>query len=184
MNRRRSKLAAIALMIICTGYGPCSTGNTLLKSFRIALASSNPLINSLADSGVIPRTKATEIIRDFDAGAGCGLALQDSFNAIPSELPANEQRSRKFAAASTALSCFRTIINRQNFAAHPRVQQAASIAEGILASLVIFYSDSGADRAAAPAGTASHIVIATSEKDLEEGLKRKVKELEAALKVR
>lgn len=176
MNRQHSKLSAIALVIILASCG----GGTLLNAFRIALASSNPLVNSLVAARVLDETKATAIIRDFDAGAACGLALQDAFNAIPKDLPASEQRARKLAAASTALSCFRVIINHQNFAAHPRVQQAASIAEGILASLVIFYSNNQAQRA--PVEHASNVVLASSEKELEEGLKRKVKELEVSLK--
>ncbi len=144
-------------------------GSTLLKSFRIALASSSPLVNSLVASGAIPNTKATAIIADFDAGAQCGLTLQNDFNA------AGESRSAKFAASSKALTCFRVIINRQNFAAHPRIQQAANIAEGILNSLVIFYSDT-------PSSDPTAARAPISEEAFEKRVEAQIKALKESLK--
>lgn len=173
--RRTSKLSAIALVIMLATCG----GSTLLKSFRVALASSSPLVNSLVAAGTIPETKATAIIADFDAGAQCGLTLQNDFAAIPKDLPANEIKSQKLKASLIGLGCFRQIVNRQNFAAHPRIQQIANIAEGILASMSIFYSDvdgSSVNRSLPP-----NVVTANSEKDLERKLKTKVKALELAM---
>lgn len=141
-------------------------GSTLLKSFRIALASSAPLVNSLVASGAIPQNKASAIIADFDAGAQCGLTLQNEFNTA-------QTRADKFAAASKAETCFRAIVDRQNFAAHPRVQQAANIAEGILQSLVIFYSDTG--------DTVRQKSM-RDEKDLEKKVDAQVEALKEALK--
>jgi hypothetical protein len=128
--RLNKKLLAAVLTVALASCG----GGTLLKSFRIALASSAPLVNALVASGAIPQSKASAIIADFDAGAACGLTLQN-------ELAAAQTRADKFAASSRALSCFRVIINRQNFAVNSRIQTVANIAEGILASLVAFYSD-------------------------------------------
>jgi hypothetical protein len=166
---------ALSLVLTVVFQWGCG-GSSLLKSFRIALASSSPLVNSLANAGVIPQTKATAIIADFNDGATCGLNLQEAFNAIPKDLPASEIRSRKFQSSQSALTCFRAIINRQNFAANQRIQTAANIAEGILASLVIFYSSDAT--ATVPSRNA---VIARDEKDLEQKLKVRIDALEAAL---
>lgn len=172
--RRRSKLAAIALAIVLATCG----GGSLLKSFRVALASSGPLVNSLVSAGAIPQDKATVIIADFDAGAACGLTLQNDFAAIPKDLSEREIRSRKLNASVNGLRCFRTIINRQNFAANKRVQDVANIAEGILASMVVFYSEPGEMRAS----DSVSVTKARDEKELEEQLKVQIKALERAMK--
>jgi hypothetical protein len=170
----RRKFIAFILLTVIPEYG-CG-GSTAIKTFRLALAASGPLVNSLVSAGAIPQAKATAIIADFNDGAGCALTLQDAFNAIPSDLPAAEKKTRKFQASLTALQCFRGIINRQNFAAHPRVQQAANIAEGILASLVVFYSGSGTS-----AEARSATVIARDENELERKLKAEADRLKAAM---
>jgi len=179
--RRHSKLSAIALVIILAACG----GSTLLKSFRVALASSRPLVDSLVVSGAISNPQASAIVTDFDDGAKCGLALQNEFSAIPKELPANEQKTRKFQASENALKCFRVVLQRHNFAAHPRVQNAANIAEGILLSLVEFYSDSDTATSdavgprRAPTGRRN---TAKDEKELEKQLNDQVEALKEALK--
>lgn len=173
--RRQSKLSAIALTLILVVS--CGAGSAL-KSFRIALASSGPLVNSLVSAGAIPQTKATAIIADFDAGAQCGLTLQNDFAVIPSDLSDREKKSRKLNASVTALKCFRVVIDRRNFASHPKVQNAANIAEGILASLVVFYSEPGEMRAS----DATASVTAVDEKALERELKKQVDALEKAMK--
>lgn len=172
--RRTSKLSAITLAIILATCG----GGSLLKSFRVALASSGPLVNSLVSAGAIPQDKATVIIADFDASAACGLTLQNDFAAIPKDLSEREIRSRKLNASVNGLRCFRTIINRQNFAANKRVQDVANIAEGILASLVVFYSEPGEMRAS----DSVSVTRARDEKELEEQLKVQIKALERAMK--
>lgn len=171
--RRRSKLSATALTLILI----TSCGSSALKSFRVALASSSPLVNSLVSAGAIPQTKATAIIADFDAGAQCGLTLQNDFAAIPSDLSDREKKSRKLNASVTALRCFRAVIDRRNFASHPKVQNAANIAEGILASLVVFYSEPGEMRAS----DVNASVTAVDEKALERELKRQVDALKQAM---
>jgi hypothetical protein len=172
---RNRKVLAVALVVALAACG----GSSILKSFRVALASSGPLVNSLASSGAIPQSKVTAIIADFDAGAQCGLTLQNDFAAVPKDISEREQASRKLNASVKGLKCFRVVIDRQNFAAHPRIQQAANIAEGILASLVVFYSDDGPMRASAE-GKAT--VSARNEKDLEARLKSQVEALKAAMK--
>lgn len=172
--RRKSNLSAIALTLILI----TSCGGSLLQSFRIALASSEPLVNSLVAAGAIPQSKASAIIADFDAGAQCGVTLQSDFAAIPKDLSEREKKSRKLTASVNALRCFRAIISRQNFASHPKVQNAANIAEGILASLVVFYSEPGQMVASAE----PRAVTATDEKDLERRLKQQVEDLRQAMK--
>lgn len=166
-------------LIAYSGYGFACGSSSAIKSFRLALASSGPLVNSLVAAGAIPQTKATAIIADFDAGAQCALTLQSDFNAIPGELSERERTARKLNASVNALRCWRAIISRQNFAVHARVQQAADIAEGILASMVVFYSEPGEMRASAER---SATVTARNEKELEAQLKKQVEELKRAMK--
>lgn len=157
-------LSLLFTVVLEAGCG----GSSLLKSFRIALASSAPLVNSLVASGAIPQSKATAIIADFDAGAECGQDLQSAFSAA-------QTRSDKWAASVKGLACFRAIVQRQNFAANPRIQTAANIAEGILNTLVIFYSDSS-DTADGPRRAP------VSEKTLEARLESQVEALKEAMK--
>lgn len=172
--RRHSKLAAIALVILLA-----ACGKGLITSFRIALASSAPLVNSLVASGAIPREKAAAVIADFDAGAVCGQTLQADFAAISKDLPADQKKALKLTASTKAFRCFRVVIDRQNFALHPRLQQAANIADGILASLVLFY---GGGPAAPSDAARAATVHALSEESMERQVKAQVKALEAAMK--
>lgn len=176
MRNLRRQIALSLLLTVVLEFG-CGAGSAL-KSFRIALASSGPLVNSLVSAGAIPQTKASAIISDFDAGAQCGLTLQNDFATIPSDLSDREKKSRKLNASVAALRCFRAVIDRRNFASHPKVQNAANIAEGILASLVVFYSEPGEMRASA----ANASVTATDEKALEQELKKQVEALKEAMK--
>lgn len=172
MNRR-SRLSAIALTLMLAA---CN-GAALLPSFRIGLAAGRPLANSLVSSGAISRELADKVITDFDDGIQCGITLNDAFNAAKS-LPKAEQRRAKFTASQNAFTCFRTIVQRNNFAQHKRFQDAANIAEGILASLVIFYSDSSAARADLPVQPR---FTASSEKELIQKMKAEMKVLERAM---
>jgi len=171
---RRRLIATLLLTVVLESS--CG-GSTAIRTFRLALSASGPLVNSLVNAGVIPQAKATAIITDFNDAAQCGLVLQEMFSAIPKDAPPSEVKSRKFQASLSALQCFRVIVNRQNFAAHPRIQQAANIAEGILASLVVFYSDGQT----AAATRSSATVIARDEKELERKLKAEADRLKAAM---
>jgi len=169
--RRKSMAALLLIVVLESGCG----GLAAIKTFRLTLAASSPLVNSLVNAGIIPQAKATAIITDFNDGAQCGLVLQEMFSAIPKDAPPGEVKSRKFQASLSALQCFRGIINRQNFAAHPRVQQAANIAEGILSSLVVFYSSTSSSAEARSA------TVARDEKELERKLKAEVSKLKAVM---
>lgn len=177
---RKQIVLSLLLTIVLKASG-CGAAD-LFKGFQVALQSSRPLVTSLVSSGVLNQTQADAIVTDFGEGAQCGVTAANAFAAIPGDLPANEKKARKFSASQTALQCFRVIVQRRNFASHPRIQNAADIADGILASLVIFYS-SGAQRTAINArNTSTRTVDATSEDELEERLRNRVKELKAALK--
>lgn len=182
LHRRQLAYLLTVVIITYTVSGFACGSSSVIKSFRVALASSGPLVNSLASSGVIPQAKVSVIIADFDAAAQCGLILQEMFSAIPKDLPANEIRSRKLNASVNALRCFRTIVQRQNFGSNPRLQQVADIADGILASLVVFYSEPGEMRASAIENSPNAASVARNEKDLEAQLKVRVEALERAMK--
>lgn len=182
LHRRQLAHLLTVAIIVYTMSGFACGSSSVIKSFRVALASSGPLVNSLASSGVIPQAKVSVIIADFDAAAQCGLILQEMFSAIPKDLPANEIRSRKLNASVNALRCFRTIVQRQNFGSNPRIQQVADIADGILASLVVFYSEPGEMRASAIGNSPNAALVARDEKELEAQLKARVEALERAMK--
>lgn len=181
MRQTKRQITALICMAVIGyfGSGFACGSSSAIKSFRLALASSGPLVNSLVASGAIPEGKAGTVIADFDAAAQCGLTLQNDFAAIPPDLTDRERTSRKLNASVTALKCFRAIVNRQNFAVHARVRQAADIAEGILASMVVFYSEPGEMRASAE-GDAT--VKARDEKELERQLRDQVDALKKAMK--
>ena len=171
----RNKIVLSLFLCFVIEASTACGGSSAIKSFRIALASAGPLVSSLAASGAIPESRTTAIIADFDAGARCGFTLQEDFDAIPKE--ATDARARKLAASQKSFQCFRVIIDRQNFAAHPRLQQVAGIADGVLASLVIFYSDGAADSGASSAAMKATIVAKT-ETDLERQMSAQMKALE------
>lgn len=173
---RLTQKKLVALVLATALLTAC--GGTLLGSLRAALAASPPLVNALVASGAITRPKADLIVRDFSDGATCAEGIRNDFAAIPSDAP--DKKARKLSASVTGMRCFRVIIDRQNFAAHPRIQTAANIADGIFASLVVFYSEPGAMRA--DASRSPGTVSASDEKELEARLKIKVDELERALK--
>lgn len=162
------------LSVLLVSLTACG-GGTFIKSFRVALAASGPLVNSLVASGAIPQSKASDIIRDFNDGAQCAQTLQTAFSAIPKDDP--DANRLKLSASVNAMRCWRVIVNRQNFALNPRIQQAADIADGILASMVVFYSEDGVMVNEVGRPTAK----ARDEKDLEKQMKEKIKELEAKL---
>jgi len=175
--RQQLRRPAIALLIALSLFAASCSSN-VIRSFRVALVASGPLVNSLVASGAITGTQATKIIADFSDGAACADVLQSAFAAIPKDDP--DAKAKKLTASVNGLRCFRVIIDRQNFATNPRIQNAANIAEGILASLVVFYSEPGAMRASAEA--TRRAVTANDEKELERKLKLQVDELKAALR--
>lgn len=180
LSQQRKVLSLILTGVIAySAYGFACGSSNAVRSFRAALAASGPLVNSLVASGAIEQPRATAIIADFDSGAQCALALQNAFTAIPSDGSDREKTAQKLNASVNALRCWRTIIQRQNFATHPRIQQAADIAEGILASMVVFYSEPGEMRASAER---SATVVARDEKELERQLKQQVEALRRAMK--
>lgn len=182
MILRRKRLLTLALItaITYTGYGFACGSSSAIRSFRAALAASGPLVNSLAASGAIPQNRATAIISDFDAGAQCALTLQNAFAAIPDGATDREKTTQKLNASIGALRCWRAIIDHQNFAVNARIKQAADIAEGILASMVVFYSEPGEIRASVE--REATVTAARDEKELERQLKQQVEALKAAMK--
>lgn len=172
--RRTSKLSAVCLSILLAA---CVGG--FLDTFRLGIASSRPLAESLAAAGLIPKEKIDVIVADFDAGAQCGQTIRDDFRAIPKDLSKPEIKKLKFEASNKGLQCFEEIEVRHNFAIHPRIQKAANIAHGILASLVLFYGN-GVSTRSAP--TSPDVVYANSEGELQRKLKTKMGELEEAMK--
>lgn len=156
----------LALTLFVTSCG----GGDLIRTFRAALTASRPLVTSLVDAGAIGQSDAESIIQDFNDGAGCADTLATAFNSIAKTDP--NARAKKFAASSEGLQCFRVIVQRRNFEKNPRVKKIANIADGILASLVGFYTTNTRPTAQA----------ARSEQDLEKDLKAQVEELRQAMK--
>lgn len=174
MTFRPAVVAPLVLLIV---FAAACGGTDLIRSFRVALAASGPLINSLVGSGVIKQSDATLITKDFSDGVTCADTLHVAFKAIAKDDP--NAKSKKLNASVSGFRCFRLIVQRRNFEKHPKVKNAADIAEGILASLVVFYSEPG--QIVASAESSTRVVSASDEKDLEAKLKRQIDELKAAL---
>lgn len=145
MNRKifLAPLLALALLVQ-------SCGGALLTTFRLALASSGPLVNSLVTAGVLKQSQAGPIIADFTDGANVGLTLETDFKACT-------VKACKLSAAQKAEKGFREIVNRHHFAQNQRIQEVADVADGILSSLVIFYGGGTSKRAGEPALTDAQI---------------------------
>jgi len=169
--RRGTRLLPIVLIAMFA----CG-GSNLFRTFRVALAASGPLINSLVASGALKPTDATLITQDFSDGVTCADDLQRGFAAIPKDDP--NAKSAKLKVSVAGLRCFRAIAARHNFEKNPRVKNVADIADGILASLVVFYSEPGE----MVLSTRSRGPAPVDEKALEAKLKAQVKELEQSLK--
>lgn len=139
MNKRitlgRTSLAPLLALTLLLQ----SCGGGLLTTFRLALASSAPLVNSLVATGVLKQSQAGPIIADFTDGAQAGLTLERELKGCGAD------RACKLDAAQKAEQGFRAIVSRHHFAANARIQQIADIADGILSSLVIFYGGGGAN---------------------------------------
>jgi hypothetical protein len=163
------------VLALCIAANACG-GGFVLTAFRQALQS-DQLVNFLLSRQEVTPEKAELIRTDFRDGVGCAQKTEDAFKAISNDLPDAEKRTRKLNASVGGLQCFRAIINRGNFKVHQRVVQAADIAETILATLVTFYSGGGT-RGVAPSPKA---IIVRDEKELEQKLKEKVKELELVM---
>ena len=167
--------AAAALGVVIVLAASCG-GTDLIRTFRVALAASGPLIQSLVGSGVIKQSDATLITQDFSDGVTCADTLHVAFKSIPKDDP--NAKSKKLNASVNGLRCFRVIVQRRNFEKHPKVKNAADIAEGILSSLVVFYSEPGEMVARS---RSTRTVTAVDEKDLEKKLKQQIDELKASL---
>ena len=176
--RYHTRLSLNAVLVLSLFVASCGGSGRLLQGLRASLAASDPLVQSLVDTGAIQSTQATAISRDFADAVGCASDLQADFDLIQDKEP--DAKSRKLNASVTAARCWKTIVERQNFAAHPRIQRVSAIADGIFAALVVFYSEPGTMRASAAAASTTSAPL--NEKELERDLERRMKELKTAAK--
>lgn len=176
-NGNRFQSVALPLLLIWALMFP-SCNTTAIRAFRAALEASPALTNSLVAAHIITQAQADMVTRDFKDGADVALQLDADFKAIPSNAP--DKRARKLTASVKAERAWRAIIARHNFAINSRVQQAADIADGILSSLVVFYSESGP--LVASANARATVTNARDEKELEKRLSEEVDRLKQALK--
>lgn len=165
-------IAVLTLAVILAGCG----ASDLIRSFRVALAASPALVASLVESGAIKQADATAITADFTDAVQCADTLQLDFKAIAKDDP--NAKPKKLSASVKGLRCFRVITQRRNFEKNPKVKNAADLAEGILATLVVFYSEPGV----MINSTTVRAVKAADEKELNKTLKDQIDELEKALK--
>ena len=159
------KFIPLVLALAITTAG-CGTG--LLTSFRIALASSGPLVDSLVAAGVIRQDQAAPIISDFSDAAQAAIVLQSDLKA------AGTDKALKAAAVVKFAKAWREIYARGHFGVNPKIQRAADIAESIVESLELYYG--------ARIQPAVHTTAPRTDAQLEAQLKLQVKELQAAMK--
>ena len=172
--RTQKKVAALVLATVL--LAACGA-KELLQMFRGALAAYDPLVNSLVQSGTISPAFAGTLKTDFSDGVNCGDTLYTDFKAIPKEDP--DAKRKKLSASVKGAKCFKVIVDRQNFAKTEKTKRVSEIAEGILASMVVFYSEPGEMRA--DVSRSPRAISAADEKDLERKLKAEVEALKKAM---
>jgi hypothetical protein len=174
-NSNTLKCVAVPLLALALLLQGCG-GSTVIKAFRAALESSQPLISSLVAAHVITDTQGAAAVQDFKDGADIALTLDANFKAAKGQA---DEKALKLSASVTAMRGWRAIINRRNFQVSPRLTQAADIADGILSSLVVFYSESGPMKASAK--SRATVLSVSDEKELQERLKVQVDQLKQVL---
>lgn len=165
------KLSTIVLTLFLT-----ACGETVIQSLRASIAAANPFVDSLVVSGALSSDSADRLKQDFNDGAACADTLQSDFAAIPSTDP--DKRIKKLNAGVKAGRCWKAVVARQNFADNERVQRAANIIDGTFSAVIVFYSLPGEMRASVD-GVRE---VQRDEKELEEDLKKRIKELKEAMK--
>lgn len=160
----RQRYLSLLLSVVIVSQVACGGG--ALVAFRLTLASSGPLINSLVASGALPPSLANDVHKDFTDGVQVAVDLQAEFKA------AGVDRGKRLTAAQKAERAWKAIVDRHHFAANARLQQVAAIADGVLSSLVLYYSSESQGVIAGPA---------LSDKQIERQLKPKVEALKQAM---
>lgn len=151
--------------------------DTVIQALRATIAASAPLRQTLVDEGAISAELSTKLEMDFNDGADCADVLNQDFKAIPKDDP--DAKAKKLNAGVKAGRCWKTILLRQNFAKHPRLQRAANIIDGAFAAVIVFYSEPGVMRASAESRASAP---PKDEKELEADLKKRIDELKKAMK--
>lgn len=171
----KKKLRVVVLSVVL--LAACGA-KELLHLFRATLAAYDPLVNSLVQSGTISPALAGTLKTDFGDGVKCGDTLYSDFKLISKEDP--DAKRKKLNASVKGARCFKVIVDRQNFVKTEKTKRVSEIAEGILASMVIFYSEPGELRA--DVSRSPGTVSAADEKELERKLKAEVDRLKQAMK--
>lgn len=165
MNTQKRALFIAPLLAAVLFVASCE----LLTSLRVALASAGPLVTSLANAGVFPKSKADAILQDFSDGVRVAEGLKANIDLA-------DTKGQKIAAAQKAQREWLAIYARGNFGANPKIQTAANIADGIFASLVLYYGGVPVSMAHLPPGATP-----TNDADFKRSIDQQIDQLKKAL---
>jgi hypothetical protein len=104
----------------------------LITDLKIALASSGPLVNLLVSKNLITEDSAKAITQDFKDAVNAADVLDKATKTATTT-------AQKLDAAQTAERAWVAIYKRGDFGDNAAIKTAADIADGIFASIVLFY---------------------------------------------
>jgi hypothetical protein len=135
------------------------------RDFRLVLAASGPLVNSLPLGN-----KKAAVVADFSELAGDASTMADEFNTCGASKPC------KLNAVSKFESEFEIVDARGHFGLHPKLQTVEGILKGIIASARIYYGGTSAGVIANGPSLGPAPVVTEAD------LKAQLKDLKAAMR--
>ena len=161
----KAKIIAAPIFALILLFTSCG----LITSLKAALASAGPLVTVLARSGAINEANAQAILRDFSDG----VTVAEELNA---NIKIATTKGMKAAAALKAERKWIEIINRGDFGTNLKIQTAANIADGIFASIVLFYGGVPTSMAHVPPSASNK-----SDKDMKMSIEAQIDHLKRTL---
>jgi hypothetical protein len=144
----------------------------LITDLKIALASSGPLVSLLVSKGLLKQDKADAITKDFKDAVNVADVLDKATKTATTT-------GQKLDAAQTAERAWVAIYKRGNFGSNQAIKTAADIADGIFASIVLFYGGQPASPSHVPRANRPR-----TEKELADSIKAQTQALKRALEAK
>ena len=167
MKTKQSLTALILCAILVSGCG-----SNLITTFRVAVASSRPFINSLVNSGVITQEKANSVLADINAGIDVASRGETCVKGITGS--GNDSKVAKAKCYFALAQDLRGILARHNIGGNAKLDQIASIVEGAIAAFEEYFRS--------VTGTQNSITAGGRAEDPDKTLEAKMKSMQAQMK--